>query len=113
MGVVELNQSQRLSLVFDLPLPSICTLALGATITENEKMTVTQGELDSFHRFASERLTGEGDLTIDDLVIEWDSTRNRDEINAAIREGLSDIDAGRTRSAKEVTEELRKKYIAE
>ena len=36
-------------------------------------MTVTQHELDSFHRFATDRLNkSEEGLTIDDLVIEWD-----------------------------------------
>ena len=74
-------------------------------------MTVTQHELDSFHRFATDRLRrGEEELTIDDLVIEWDSMRNRDQINAAIREGLADIDAGRTRPVDQVTEELRRKH---
>ena len=74
-------------------------------------MAVTQDELDSFHRFATERLRkSEEELTIDDLVIEWDSVRNREDINAAIREGLVDIDAGRTRPADQVTEEIRKKH---
>jgi len=74
-------------------------------------MAVTQGELDSFHRFATKRLRkSEEELTIDDLVIEWDSMRNREHINAAIREGLADIDAGRTRPADHVTEELRRKH---
>ena len=74
-------------------------------------MAVTQDELDSFHRFATERLRKSvEELTIDDLVIEWDSVRNREEINAAIREGLADIDAGRTRPADQVTEELRRKH---
>lgn len=74
-------------------------------------MTVTQHELDSFHRFATDRLRkSEEELTIDDLVIEWDSMRNREQINAAIREGLADIDAGRTRPADQVTEELRRKH---
>ena len=74
-------------------------------------MAVTQDELDSFHRFATERLRKSGEeLTIDDLVIEWDSVRNREEINSAIREGLADIDAGRTRPVDQVTEELRRKH---
>jgi len=74
-------------------------------------MAVTRQELDSFHRFAAERLdNGDSELTIDDLVIEWDSSRNRDEINAAISEGLADVEAGRHRPAEEVTEELRQKY---
>ena len=74
-------------------------------------MAVTQGELDSFHRFATGRLReSEREFTIDDLVIEWDSVRNREQINAAIREGLADIEAGRTRPAGQVTEELRRKH---
>ncbi len=74
-------------------------------------MAITQDQLDSFHRFATERLSkGEVEVSIDDLVIEWDSMRNREQINAAIHEGLADIDAGRTRPADEVTEELRKKH---
>ena len=74
-------------------------------------MSTSQEQLDDFHRFASARLKSGGtELTIDDLLIEWDSTRNRDEINQAIREGLADIEAGRTRPAAEVTEELRRKY---
>ena len=74
-------------------------------------MTVTQHELDSFHRFATDRLSkSEEELTIDDLVIEWDSMCNREQINAAIREGLADVDAGRTRPADQVTEELRRKH---
>jgi predicted transcriptional regulator len=74
-------------------------------------MPVTQDQIDDFHQFATARLKSGGtELTIDDLLIEWDSTRNRDEINEAIREGLADIEAGRTRPAAEVTEELRRKY---
>jgi predicted transcriptional regulator len=74
-------------------------------------MPVTQADLDQFHRFATERLNAStAELTIDDLVIEWDSLRNREEIKAAILEGLADIDAGRTRPADVVTDELRKKH---
>jgi len=74
-------------------------------------MPITQNQIDDFHQFATDRLkSGGAELTIDDLLIEWDSSRNRDEINEAIREGLADIEAGRTRPADEVTEELRRKY---
>lgn len=73
-------------------------------------MAVTQEELDSFHRFASERLNHGSELSFDDLVIEWESIRDREEINTAIREGLADIDAGRHRPADEAMEELRQKY---
>ncbi len=78
---------------------------------ETNPMSVTQEQLDDFHRFATERLNnGSSEVSFDDLVIEWDSVRNRDEINAAIRQGLDDIDAGRHRPADEVMEELRKKH---
>ncbi|MCA9105568.1 MAG: hypothetical protein KDA83_09100 [Planctomycetales bacterium] len=74
-------------------------------------MTVTQQDLDGFYAFATARLhsAGEG-MSFDDLVIEWESLRDRDDINAAIREGLADVEAGRYRAADEVMEELRKKH---
>jgi predicted transcriptional regulator len=74
-------------------------------------MTITQVDLDSFHSFATARISSATrDMTIDDLVVEWDSHCNRDDINAAIREGLDDIDSGRTRPAQEATEDLRIKF---
>lgn len=54
-------------------------------------------ELEAFLRFAASRIEdAPRDWTIDDLAWEWDSFRRRDKINAAIREGLADVDAGRT-----------------
>lgn len=74
-------------------------------------MTVTQAELDNFHEFATARISNSGvEIDFDDLVTEWLSLRDRDEINGAIREGLADVEAGRHRPAHEVTEELREKY---
>lgn len=74
-------------------------------------MTVTQQDLDGFYAFATGRLHSAGeDLSFDDLVIEWESLRDRDDINAAIREGLADVEAGRYRAADEAMEELRKKH---
>ena len=71
----------------------------------------TQDQIDGFYHFASQRIdNGGADLTLDDLLIEWDSKCHRGEINAAIQEGLEDIEAGRTRPAHEVAEELRQKY---
>jgi predicted transcriptional regulator len=73
-------------------------------------MAVSQAELDDFHQFASQRIgTGQSQATLDDLVMEWESLRDRDEINAAIREGFADVDAGRHRPATEVLEEIRRK----
>lgn len=74
-------------------------------------MPVTQQDLDSFHQFASERIANSVvPLSFDDLIVEWLSHRDRDDINAAIEEGLADVEAGRHRPARHVTEELRQKY---
>jgi predicted transcriptional regulator len=74
-------------------------------------MTVTQKDLDGFYGFATGRLPSTGEeLSFDDLVIEWESLRDREAINAAVREGLADVEAGRHRPAGEVMEELRKKH---
>jgi len=74
-------------------------------------MAVTQSELDGFHQFASKRIgMGQPAITFDELVMEWESLRDRDGINAAIREGLADAEARRHRPAGAVLEELRQKY---
>jgi len=74
-------------------------------------MAVTQAELDDFHQFASQRIgMVQPEITFDDLVVEWESIRDRQDINAAIREGLADVEAGRHRPAGEAIESLRQKY---
>ncbi len=74
-------------------------------------MTVTQRDLDGFYSFATRRLqSADKDLSFDELVVEWESLRDRDDVNRAIREGLADVNAGRHRTADEVKEELRSKY---
>ncbi len=74
-------------------------------------MTVTQQELDDFHQFASQRIrNSSAEISFDDVVIEWESLRDRDSINAAICKGLADVNAGHHRPAEEVMEELRQKY---
>ena len=74
-------------------------------------MSVTQTQIDSFHRFASEKLVNGGsDLSWDELFILWQSSCEREEINAAIREGLEDVEAGRCQPAAEAMEEIRKEF---
>jgi predicted transcriptional regulator len=47
----------------------------------------------------------------DDLLLEAVQVlRERDEAVAGIREGLADLEAGRTRTLREVDDELRKKH---
>ena len=72
-------------------------------------MTINVNDFNSFAEFGRARLS-QGAATLDDLVIEWESTQHRDEINAAIREGIDDIEAGRHRPAAEVMADLRKKH---
>ena len=72
---------------------------------------VTQTQIDSFHRFASERLANGGsELSWDELLIQWQSTCEREAVNAVIREGLADVEAGRCQPAAEAMEEIRKEF---
>jgi predicted transcriptional regulator len=77
-------------------------------------MLVTQQDLDSFHRFAQEKLQNGGAESIEELFdlwrIERPSAEEQAEIHAVIRQGLADIKAGRGRPADEVMSELRRKY---
>lgn len=74
-------------------------------------MNVTSQEIDGFASFAHETIAKTSEeMSFDDLVILWQSLRDRDEINAAIREGIADIDAGRHRPADEVFADLVKKH---
>ena len=74
-------------------------------------MSVTQQDLDHFHEFASEAIRkGCKDSSLEDLIAKWRAVREREDVNAAIREGLDDVRAGRVRPAEEVTNDLRRKY---
>jgi len=75
-------------------------------------MSITINDINNFHQFAIARIeqSGQNELTIDDLFVEWDSASNREEINRAIRKGIADVDAGRTRPLEEVNERLKAKF---
>lgn len=74
-------------------------------------MPATKDQLDSFHRFAVDRLDkGPADLELDELLGEWYDKRERDDVNAVVRQGLADIESGLGRPAREVTEELRRTH---
>lgn len=72
-------------------------------------MPTANSDLDSFYLFGRSKLAENADLTFDDLLVEWDSTNGRAESNEAIREGIADVDAGRTRPADDVIAEARKR----
>lgn len=73
-------------------------------------MAISTDEFDNFADFGRARLSEGQQLTLEDLVMEWDSHRNRGNVNEAIREGLEDITQGRYRSGPEFMTELRSKY---
>ena len=74
-------------------------------------MSITAEDFNSFAEFGRNRLhSGQAIQSLDDLVVEWESLQNRDEINKAIREGLADADAGRHRQATEVMSDLKRKH---
>jgi hypothetical protein len=77
-------------------------------------MQVTQQDLDSFHRFAQQKIQNGGAESIEELFDLWriahPSPEEQDEIHATIRQGLADIKAGRGRPADEVMSELRRKF---
>ncbi len=74
-------------------------------------MSMTIQELDGFHSYARQRVQeSEGNISLDELVLEWMDVPHRDDINASIRRGLEDIEAGKGRPAREFLEELRQRY---
>ena len=74
-------------------------------------MGISAEDFESFTHFGRSLLGSEkGPLSLDDLVVQWESVRNRDQINAAIREGLADANAGRHRPAQQAMAELRQRH---
>jgi hypothetical protein len=69
----------------------------------------------AFRDFLDAKLSNGGaGLTLEEALGLWEYENSpeaeREETLAAIREGLEDMDAGRTRPAREVLAELRRKY---
>jgi len=78
-------------------------------------MSITQGQLDNFHQFATEKLSNGGaDLSWPELFDLWrienPTADQQAEIYAALDESLADIQNGRHRPADEVVRELRAKH---
>ena len=77
-------------------------------------MSITAQDIERFRDFAQAKLAGECDLTWQKLfqcwLLEHPSDEERDEVNAIIRQGIADIDAGHSRLADEVHDELQKKF---
>ena len=77
-------------------------------------MSITQGQLDNFHQFATEKLdNGGADLSWPELFDLWrienPTADQQAAIYVALDESLDDIQNGRHRPAGEVVGELRAK----
>ena len=74
-------------------------------------MSTTREELDQFHQFAAERLAqNESRASLDELLSEWQDAREREVINAAIRRGLADVEAGRHEPAEKAMKDIRQEF---
>lgn len=74
-------------------------------------MSVTQADIADFSQFASQQIgKGDSEFTLAQLAIRWQAAKERHEVIGAIREGLADIDGGRTQDAFKFVEEMRAKY---
>jgi len=67
-------------------------------------MPVTKDDIQSFHCFVDERLASGSAESLNQLLAEWEQRR---EANAAIRQGIADVDADRTESFSNSQERFR------
>jgi hypothetical protein len=66
-------------------------------------------KLQSFHRFVSKKLEADAavNLSPEEALAQW---REEQETLAAIREGLADVEAGRTKSLEEFDRDFRQRH---
>jgi predicted transcriptional regulator len=68
-------------------------------------------EAESFYSYVGDALNrGEGQLPLVAIVQKWQAEREMEESCAAIREGLSDIEAGRVQSLEDFDREFRSQH---
>ena len=72
-------------------------------------MPVTHEEFAEFTAFAEKKLSNGGVDSMTDLFRSWIAQCNAADVDAAIREGLADIAAGRTQPHDEFMQEVRQK----
>ena len=73
-------------------------------------MPVTRDEIDEFHQFATTRIESGTVESFDDLYVEWNSSRERGDVNADIARGLADVEAGRFSPAAVVVARLSQEF---
>ena len=71
-------------------------------------MPATRQELDSFHRFASDKCAArDADASLEELLALWRQAREYSETVEDVRQGLSDHAAGKGQSLAEAFQEVR------
>ena len=70
-------------------------------------MTITQQDLQDFHRFGEEQLAGGGTASIDDLVAQWKAKRERERSVSDIRKGIAEYEEGKAVSVDEAFAEVK------
>lgn len=71
-------------------------------------MTVTKQQLDSFHRFASERIQSQPASSLDELLDQWRREAEESETVADIQQGLREYADGKARSVDEAFADIRR-----
>lgn len=72
-------------------------------------MSTVREDFERFQHFVGERLArGDEDASLDELFDQWQDLQSREEVNAAIRRGLADVDAGRHEDAFEAMAAIRR-----
>ena len=69
-------------------------------------MNVTSEQLDDFYRFGTEQIATTP-MSWEELFLRWESLNQRDQINIAIREGIQEVNAEKSKPVEEVLRSLR------
>ena len=72
-------------------------------------MAITKEDLQDFTQFADGKLVGGSAESLQELVLQWEAARQREEVNVAIQQGLAEADAGLGLPLDEFMDEFRKK----
>lgn len=75
--------------------------------------TLIEQDLGEFNKFVQSYPNAGDNLSLEDYICLWRAASERDETIAAIREGLDDLEAGRTRPADAVLDDLRQRLTLE
>ena len=72
-------------------------------------MSITREELDRFHKFAAERLDrSSADSTLEELVNQWEMSREYNETVDDIQQGVDDYAAGKSKPLTKAFDQARR-----